>query len=112
MTSPSTPSPSTPNFQLPTPKMSKSQDVAADNRFGSWELDVESQSYCLSILAPILQTTSYGIVPIAAAISRASICCHDSVPCRPMITTSSPGETSSSPVTSTVIMSLETAPAT
>jgi hypothetical protein len=47
---------------------------------------------------------------MAAAISRASICCHGSSPCRPMITTSSPGETSSSPVTSTIIMSIETAP--
>ena len=40
---------------------------------------------------PSRHTISHGIVPIDAAISRASICCHLSSPCRPMITTSSPG---------------------
>ena len=39
-------------------------------------------------------------------------CCHGSSPCAPRITTSSPGDTSSSPVTSTVIMSIDTAPTT
>ena len=76
---------------------------------GVWALG-SSSAYCRSIRAPSRQTISHGIVPIAAAISRASICCHVSSPCRPMITTSSPGCTSSRPVTSTVIMSIETAP--
>ena len=44
--------------------------------------------------------------PFRARRSAATI----SSPCRPMMTTSSPGETSSSPVTSTVIMSIDTAP--
>ena len=59
---------------------------------------------------PRRHTTSHGIVPMAAAISRASICCHASSPWRPRITTSSPGSTTSRPVTSTVIMSIDTAP--
>ncbi len=44
------------------------------------------------------------------APSRARRCCHVSSPCSPRITTSSPGATSSRPVTSTVIMSIDTAP--
>src|SRR6185503_1166554 len=43
--------------------------------FGLW-----AQSYCLSTRVPRRQTISQGIVPIAAAISRASICCQLSLP--------------------------------
>src|SRR5688572_387264 len=71
-----------------------------------------SSVYCRSTRVPSRQTISHGIVPIDAAISRASILCHDSPPCSPRITTSSPGTTSSRPVTSTVIMSIDTAPTT
>ena len=53
-------------------------------------------------------TTSHGIVPIVAAISRAVI---SSSPWRPIMTTSSPGDTSR-PVTSIVIMSMHTEPTT
>ena len=49
-------------------------------------------------------------MPIHAAISRASIVCHDSGPCDPSNTTSSPVDTPSMPVTSTVSMSMLTAP--
>src|SRR5262245_53065052 len=50
--------------------------------------------YCLSTLVPRRQTISHGIVPIAAATSRASMRCQLSSPCRPRSTTSSPGWTS------------------
>src|SRR3954454_8342079 len=62
--------------------------------------------YTLSILAPTRHNNSYGIVPIDAAISRTS---SDSFPCSPMMTTSSPGATSV-PVTSIMVMSMQTDP--
>ncbi len=52
------------------------------------------------------QSSSHGMVPIVAAISRTSI---RSAPCSPMMTTSSPGDASTS-VTSIIIMSMHTAP--
>src|SRR2546423_11386887 len=70
-----------------------------DLGFGIWDLRLAVYRYCLSTLVPRRHTISHGMVPIAAAISRASICCHDSSPWRPIITTSSPGSTSM-PVTS------------
>src|SRR5439155_1645217 len=62
--------------------------------------------YTRSILDPMRQRISYGIVPICAAISRTSI---RSPSCDPMITTSSPGDTSR-PVTSAISMSMQTEP--
>ena len=55
---------------------------------------------------PIRQSSSQGIAPMVAAISRMS---SRSAPCWPTMTTSSPGSTSTS-VTSIIIMSMQTAP--
>src|SRR5262249_24549602 len=64
--------------------------------------------YTRSILDPMRQRISYGMVPICAAISRTSM---RSAPCGPMITTSSPGDTSR-PVTSAISISMQTEPTT
>src|SRR5215475_5639122 len=62
-----------------------------------------SQEYWRRIRLPRRQRISHGIEPIWPATSLTVI---SSPPCRPMITTSSPGAMSS-PVTSIVIMSIE-----
>ena len=65
-------------------------------------------SYTRSMRVPMRQRSSQGMVPIAAAISRASM---RSPSCSPRMTTSSPGDISTSTsVTSIINMSMHTAP--
>ena len=65
------------------------------------------ESACRMVLAGDVFFKDDGSATVGSPALRR---CHVSPPCAPRITTSSPGATSSSPVTSTVIMSIDTAP--